>query len=61
VVDGASRDGQLFRCTACGHEAHADTNAAIEILRRGWGTPLLPVEASGCRAVEAGTGLERAA
>ncbi|WP_308164792.1 RNA-guided endonuclease InsQ/TnpB family protein [Nonomuraea sediminis] len=24
-----------FRCTACGHEAHADVNAAINILRAG--------------------------
>jgi putative transposase len=54
VVDAASRSGQQFRCVACGHEAHADTNAAIEILRR-WGTSSLPVEASRRRAVEAGT------
>jgi putative transposase len=33
VVGADSRNGQRFRCTACGHEAHADTNAAIEILR----------------------------
>ncbi|MGI5226771.1 RNA-guided endonuclease InsQ/TnpB family protein [Actinoallomurus sp. CA-142502] len=25
----------VFRCTACGHEAHADVNAAINILRAG--------------------------
>ncbi|MEU0519061.1 zinc ribbon domain-containing protein, partial [Streptosporangium sp. NPDC006007] len=24
-----------FRCTACRHEAHADVNAAINILRAG--------------------------
>ena len=24
-----------FRCTACGHQAHADVNAAINILRAG--------------------------
>ncbi|WP_263008768.1 transposase [Nonomuraea phyllanthi] len=24
-----------FRCTACGHAAHADVNAAINILRAG--------------------------
>ncbi|WP_189241028.1 zinc ribbon domain-containing protein, partial [Planomonospora parontospora] len=24
-----------FACTACGHEAHADVNAAINILRAG--------------------------
>jgi putative transposase len=54
VVDAASRSGRRFRCTACGHEAHADTNAAVEILRR-WGTPSLPVEAARGRAGEAGT------
>ncbi|MEO3855243.1 zinc ribbon domain-containing protein [Acrocarpospora sp. B8E8] len=25
----------MFRCTACGHTAHADVNAAINILRAG--------------------------
>lgn len=54
VVDAASRDGTRFRCTACGHIAHADTNAAINILRRA-DSALLPVEASHERAVEAGT------
>jgi putative transposase len=54
VVDAASRSGQRFKCVACGHEMHADTNAAINILRR-WGTPSLPVEASHERAEEAGT------
>jgi putative transposase len=35
VVDAASRKSQaVFACVHCGHEAHADTNAAIEILRR---------------------------
>jgi len=24
-----------FRCTACGHEAHADVNAVVNILRAG--------------------------
>jgi putative transposase len=62
VVDGASRNGTRFRCVACGHEAHADTNAAIEILKRGWGTALLPVEGNRIeRPVEAGTNLECAA
>lgn len=54
VIDAASRNGQRFLCTACGHETHADTNAAINILRRADGS-VLPVEASGCRASEAGT------
>ncbi len=35
VVDVASRIGQArFVCTGCGHKANADTNAAINILRR---------------------------
>lgn len=54
VVDRASRNGQRFRCVACGHEAHADTNAAIEILRR-WGSPSLPVEGGRKAPCEAGT------
>lgn len=52
VVDAASRSGLLFRCIACGHEAHADTNAAIEILRRAD----LPVAA--CEALCARQGIE---
>jgi putative transposase len=55
VVDRASRKSQaVFACVHCGHEAHADTNAALEIRRRS--TALLPVEGrhSG-RPVEAGT------
>lgn len=33
-VDEASREGRRFRCTACGHAAHADINAARVILAR---------------------------
>ena len=34
-IDRRSRESQArFVCVHCGHEAHADTNAAIEILRR---------------------------
>jgi putative transposase len=34
-IDRRSRKSQArFSCVHCGHEAHADTNAAIEILRR---------------------------
>lgn len=55
AVDAGSRQGQRFRCVACGHEAHADTNAAKNILQRARGTRLLPVEATDCRADEAGT------
>ncbi len=54
VVDAGSRSGVRFYCTSCGHSAHADTNAAINILRRA-DSALLPVEASHERAVEAGT------
>jgi len=35
VVDAASRQGDRFRCAACGHEAHADLNAARVLLSRG--------------------------
>ncbi len=34
-VDAGNRHGTVFRCCACGHEAHADVNAAINILRAG--------------------------
>lgn len=56
VVDAASRQSQSrFVCTACGHEANADGNAAINILRRA-GSPVQPVEGHrGKRPVEAGT------
>lgn len=52
VVDADSREGVRFSCRSCGHEAHADTNAAINILRRG--TPSMPVEAASA-ADEAGS------
>lgn len=35
VVDARSRKNQaVFACVHCGHEGHADTNAALEIQRR---------------------------
>ena len=34
-VDGGNRSGAVFRCLRCGHEAHADVNAAQNILRAG--------------------------
>jgi putative transposase len=34
-VSAGNRRGAVFKCQACGHEAHADTNAAINILRAG--------------------------
>jgi putative transposase len=35
-VAAGNREGVRFRCLACGHTAHADTNAARNILRAGW-------------------------
>jgi len=34
-VAAGNRDGEAFRCQRCGHSAHADTNAAQNILRLG--------------------------
>jgi putative transposase len=34
-VSAGNRRGAVFKCLACGHEAHADTNAAMNILRAG--------------------------
>lgn len=33
-VAGGNRHRQVFRCLGCGHTAHADTNASLNILRR---------------------------
>jgi putative transposase len=62
VIDRASRlDQARFVCVACGHEANADTNAAITILRRA-DCALKPVEGHRAkRPVEAGPNLELAA
>jgi putative transposase len=61
VIDARSRrDQSHFACVACGHEADADANAAINILRRG-DTALKPVERHRSRRPgEAGT-IRRAA
>ena len=61
IVDARNRLSQArFACAACGHEANADTNAAINILRRADG-PLKPVEGHRSkRPVEAGS-IRRAA
>ena len=60
-VSATNRKGQAnFACVACGHEANADTNAAINILRRADGA-LKPVEGHRAkRPGEAGT-IRRAA
>ena len=34
-ISAGNRRGAVFKCQACGHQAHADTNAAINILRAG--------------------------
>jgi putative transposase len=34
-VSSGNRHGAVFECQACGHVAHADTNAAVNILRAG--------------------------
>jgi len=34
-ISAGNRRGAVFKCQACGHEAHADTNAAINVLRAG--------------------------
>jgi putative transposase len=34
-VSAGNRHGAVFRCQRCGHEAHADVNAAENILRAG--------------------------
>ena len=33
-VDKGNRNGIAFECTACGYEANADLNAAVNILNR---------------------------
>jgi putative transposase len=44
-VDRASRSGEKFKCTNCGHEDHADLNASIVILNR-QSLAIQPVEGS---------------
>lgn len=48
-IDKASRCGDRFKCTSCGHEDHADLNAAKVILAR-WSPACQPVEGSSQRA-----------
>lgn len=42
-VDAASRRGEVYCCTKCGHQDHADINAAKVLLRRA-NRSVLPVE-----------------
>ena len=61
-VNAANRQSQAeFVCVACGHAANADTNAAINILRRA-DSALKPVEEHRAkRPDEAGTSRRKAA
>lgn len=55
TIDARSRESQArFACQHCGFEAHADTNAAVNILRRN--TASMDVEGSHWRPREASTG-----
>lgn len=62
VVDAASRQDQaLFVCTGCGHEANADTNAAIVILQRGLGKSLKRVDGHRSKRPDEARSIRRAA
>jgi putative transposase len=55
AIDARSRESQAaFECVACGHRAHADVNAATNILRRNTASKL--VESSHQQLCEARTG-----
>lgn len=53
TADSRSRDGEDFRCVACGHCAHADINAALNILARGVRASGTEVRATGRRGATA--------
>ena len=50
-----------FVCTGCAHEANADTNAAIVILKRGTDSSLKPAEGHRAKRPDDAGSIRRAA